>query len=144
MRDRVRAGDVDNLTALQQGLCANAPTFIDWARSANLFRMRHITAAYRLPDSWLPGAFKNVTISASAKNLFLIAPDFRGLDPESVEDPTTPVFLIAPDFRGLDPESVEDPTTPGENNSNAGVGFRYSYYNWPVPRSFVFKLAADF
>jgi hypothetical protein len=70
----------------------------------------------------LPGAFKNVTISASAKNL----------------------FLIAPDFRGLDPESVEDPTTPGENSSNAGVGFRYSYYNWPVPRSFVFKLAADF
>jgi outer membrane receptor protein involved in Fe transport len=122
VRDRVRAGDVANLTALQQGLCANAPAFIDWARSANMFRMRHITATYRLPGSWLPGVFKNMTVSASAKNL----------------------FLIAPDFRGLDPEAVEDPTTPENNSSDAGVGFRYSYYNMPIPRSFVFKLSADF
>lgn len=122
VRQRVRAGDLDGLTAEQQGLCANAPTFIDWARSASFFRFRHLTAAYRLPDSWVPGNFRNLTVSASLKNF----------------------ILIAPDFRGLDPEAVEDPTTPGNNSSNAGVGFRYSYYNMPVPRDFVFTLRAEF
>ena len=122
VRDRVRAGDLDGLTAEQQGLCANAPTFIDWARSASHFRLRHVTASYRLPDGWLPGAFRNLTVSVSAKN----------------------ILLIAPDFRGLDPEAVEDPTTPGANSSNAGVGFLYSYYNMPVPRDIIFRLRADF
>lgn len=122
VRDRVLAGDVDNLTAEQQALCARAPTFIDWARSANFFRLRHVTVSYRLPEDWLPGAFRDLTVSASGKNL----------------------LLIAPDFRGLDPEAVEDPTTPGNNSSNAGVGFRYSYYNMPIPRSLIFKLSANF
>jgi hypothetical protein len=116
VRDRVRAGDVDGLTAEQQGLCANAPTFIDWARSANFFRLRHITLSYRLPESWLPGTFRSATVSVAAKNLFLIAPDFRGLDPEAMEDPSP----------------------------NAGIGFRYSYYNMPLPRDFIFGLRLNF
>ncbi len=121
VRQRVRAGDVGNLTAEQQALCANAPTFIDWGRKANFFRLRHVTLSYRLPERWLP-QFKNITVSVLGKNL----------------------FLIAPDFRGLDPEAVEDPNQAGSNSSGAGVGFRYSYYNMPVPRDIVFKIRADF
>jgi len=70
----------------------------------------------------MPGTFRNLTVSASLKNF----------------------LLIAPDFRGLDPEAVEDSTTPGNNSSNAGVGFRYSYYNMPIPRDLVFSLRAEF
>ncbi len=121
VRDRVRAGDVGNLTAQQQALCANAPTFIDWGRKADFFRLRHVTLSYRLPESWLP-QFKNLTVSVSGKNL----------------------ILIAPDFRGLDPEAVEDPNTAASNSSGAGVGFRYSYYNMPIPRDIVFRIRADF
>jgi hypothetical protein len=55
-------------------------------------------------------------VSVAAKNLFLIAPDFRGLDPEAMEDPSP----------------------------NAGIGFRYSYYNMPLPRDFIFGLRLNF
>lgn len=116
VRERVLAGDVDGLTGEQQGLCADAPTFIDWGRKADFFRLRHITLAYQLPDSWLPGNFRRATVSVSGKNLFLIAPDFRGLDPEAVED----------------------------GSRNNGVGFRYSYYNLPIPRDIIFRIAVDF
>ncbi len=116
VRQRVRAKDVDGLTAEQQALCASAPKFIDWARSANFFRMRHITLGYRLPESWLPGSFRRATVSVSAKNLFLIAPDFRGLDPEAMED----------------------------GSRADGLQFRYSYYNMPIARDFIFNLRVDF
>lgn len=116
VRDRVRAGDVDGLTGETQGLCARSPAFIDWGRKADFFRLRHITLAYRLPESWLPGNFRRATVSVSGKNLFLIAPDFRGLDPEAVDGGTF----------------------------NSGVGVRYSYYNMPIPRDIIFKLSVDF
>ena len=48
------------------------------------------------------------------------------------------LFLIAPDFRGLDPEAVDGGTF------NSGVGIRYSYYNMPIPRDIIFKLSVDF
>ena len=116
VRDRVRAGDVDGLTGETQGLCSRSPAFIDWGRKADFFRMRHITLSYQLPERWLPGNFRRANISVSGKNLFLIAPDFRGLDPEAVDG----------------------------GAFNSGVNVRYSYYNMPIPRDIVFRLSVDF
>lgn len=84
IRDRVIAGDVSDLTVREQAMCARTPAIEDWSLAADFFRLRHITASYRLPDNWLP-MFKNVTARVSARNLFIIT-DFAGLDPEAIED----------------------------------------------------------
>jgi TonB-dependent SusC/RagA subfamily outer membrane receptor len=113
LRDRVLAGDVDDITALWQAKCASNPRYEDWATRADFFRVRHITVSYRLPESWLP-QFRNITLRASVKNPYLNA-DFFGIDPEAVDrgsyagrvgrreyynmpNPTTFVFTIRTDF----------------------------------------------
>lgn len=84
LRDKIRAGEVDGITALDQARCANTPRYEDWTSRADFFRLRHVTLSYRVPNGWLPG-FRNVTLRLSGKNLFMIT-DFLGIDPEAVEN----------------------------------------------------------
>jgi TonB-dependent SusC/RagA subfamily outer membrane receptor len=113
LRARVTSGDLDGITALDQARCATNPRYEDWTNRIDFFRLRHISLSYRLPGSWLP-QFRNITLTASAKNLFIIT-DYVGIDPEAVE-------------RGSYADRVG----------------RRGYYNLPTPRTFVFSLKVGF
>ena len=84
IRDKVLAGDISDLTVLQQAKCARTPNDVEWISPGDFFKLRHISMSYRLPSNWLP-MFDNVTVRVAGRNLVTIT-NFEGLDPEAIED----------------------------------------------------------
>ncbi|RMH16188.1 MAG: hypothetical protein D6701_09210, partial [Gemmatimonadetes bacterium] len=114
IRAKIDAGDIADLTALQQARCASNPRYATWASPAGFFKLRQVSASYRLPESWLPGTVRSATVRASARNLFTIT-----------------------DYPGVDPEAVD-------SGSQDDVLWRVEYYNLPPARSFLFSLTLNF
>ncbi len=83
---QIEAGNTSGLTAGQIAQCGVTRTTEGmWTKPADFFKVRSISASYRLPDGWLPSTVRNVTLRLQAKNLFTFT-DWPGLDPEAFED----------------------------------------------------------
>jgi TonB-linked SusC/RagA family outer membrane protein len=75
-----------DLTALERTRCAVDRTqqyFDAWVEKADFFRLRYVTATYRLPSRWVRGV-QGASLTLSGRNLFYSS-DYTGLDPESAD-----------------------------------------------------------
>lgn len=112
---QIDQGNTSNLTAYDRAICdPNETTYGMWTRAADFFKIRSLSVAYKLPNSWLPGDVRNATLKVQGKNLWTFT-DYPGLDPEAFEDG-------ARDF----------------------VDYRQEYYNIPPLRTFIMKLNIGF
>lgn len=70
------------LTAAERAKCLSKYTGNDqFVESADFFKLRDVTAAFRVPDRWLPPGVGSLTLSLTGINLFKIT-DYTGTDPE--------------------------------------------------------------
>jgi outer membrane receptor protein involved in Fe transport len=77
------AGQRDQLTAAVRAKCLRAFTGADqFVEDADFFKLRNITATFRMPQRWLPLGLSSATLSVTGLNLFKIT-DYPGVDPES-------------------------------------------------------------
>ncbi len=56
-----------------------------WTAPADFFKLRSVSASYRLPEDILPGAIRGATLRFQGRNLLTLT-DYPGLDPEARED----------------------------------------------------------
>lgn len=74
---------VDGLTAAERAKCLRDFTGADqFVESADFFKLRNLTLAFRVPDNLLPLAVGSATLSVTGSNLFKLT-DYTGVDPES-------------------------------------------------------------
>jgi hypothetical protein len=70
------------LTAAERAKCLRGVTGYDqWIESTDFFKLRDLTATYRLPQNWLPLGAGSATFSVSGRNLLTVT-DYTGVDPE--------------------------------------------------------------
>ncbi|HET9982397.1 MAG TPA: TonB-dependent receptor [Longimicrobiales bacterium] len=104
------------LTAAQRAKCLSKFTGEDqWIESGDFFKLRNISASYKLPEGLLPRAIESATLTVSGTNLIKIT-DFTGLDPE-----------------------VNDGGSTGTEQFR-----RVDYYNFPPRRAILAKLNVTF
>lgn len=81
-------GTVDDLrlTAYEWARCdPNLTTYGMWTEAADFFKIRSLSASYRIPEYLLPGGVRGATVRLQARNLFTFT-DYPGLDPEAYQD----------------------------------------------------------
>jgi len=80
------ASALNGVTALDRVRCGYSSTLNladAWIEPMDFFRLRYVTATYKLPARLVPGA-RNATLTFSGRNLFL-STQYSGLDPESAD-----------------------------------------------------------
>jgi hypothetical protein len=100
------ASALNNVNALDRVRCAVDRTqqFSDaWVEKADFFRLRYLTASYRLPSRWIRG-MQGATVTLSGRNLFYSS-DYSGLDPESADQSDSQIgrreYYVLPQLRSF-------------------------------------------
>jgi TonB-linked SusC/RagA family outer membrane protein len=100
------ASALNNVNALDRVRCAVDRTqqFSDsWVEKADFFRLRYLTASYRLPSRWIRG-MQGATLTLSGRNLFYSS-DYSGLDPESSDQSDSQIgrreYYVLPQLRSF-------------------------------------------
>lgn len=88
-------GGLSPLTAGQIAQCSRRyAANEDWVFDADFFRIQSLSASYRLPESWLPGALQSAVVQLRANNVALFT-DYPGSDPDALLQPATQVLRRA-------------------------------------------------
>ena len=97
---------VTDVPALDQARCSlnRSAQFADvWTERTDFFRLRYVTATYKLPSSLLRG-MQGATLTLGARNLFYSS-DYSGLDPESADQSDSQVgrreYYVLPQLRSF-------------------------------------------
>ena len=73
---------IEALTAAERAKCLRGVTGYDqWIETTDFFKLRDLTATYRLPQNLLPLGAGSATVSISGRNLLTVT-DYTGIDPE--------------------------------------------------------------
>jgi hypothetical protein len=103
-------------TAAERAMCIRPFNGEDqFIESGDFFKLREVSASYRLPDRWLPRGFGSASLAVMGTNLLTIT-----------------------DFTGMDPEVIEGGSGGTQNFR------RVDYYNFPPRRSMSTKLRITF
>lgn len=104
------------LTAAELAKCVRPFNGEDqFIESGDFFKLREVSASYRVPEGWLPRGIGSATLSVMGSNL-----------------------LTVTDFTGMDPEVIE-------GGSSGTANFRrVDYYNFPPRRAVTTKLSVTF
>jgi len=115
IQEKLAAGQTSDITAYDRAKCDDKYTgYGMWTEPADFFKIRNLSVSYRVPDKWLPGQVRSLTVRASGRNLWTFT-----------------------DYPGLDPESYEDGAT-------GGALYRQEYYNLPPLRTFILSASVGF
>ncbi len=82
IQQRMAAGDLSDVTALQRSRCKARPDRGTLTTRADFFRLRSLAVSYDLPESLVPASLSSLAVHVAATNLFKIT-DYWGLDPET-------------------------------------------------------------
>ena len=101
------ASALNDVNALDRVRCAVDRTqqYSDsWIEKADFFRLRYLTATYRLPQRVLPRGMQGATLTLSGRNLFYSS-DYSGLDPESADQADSQIgrreYYVLPQLRSF-------------------------------------------
>jgi TonB-dependent SusC/RagA subfamily outer membrane receptor len=116
IQQKEKTQGIDALTAAERAKCLSQFTGEDqFIESGDFFKIRSITATFRIPDRWLPPGASSATLAITGQNLFKLT-----------------------DYTGMDPEVIEG------GSSGQQTFRRVDYYNFPPRRSIATKLSVTF
>lgn len=116
IQQTAEAQGVQALTAAERAKCLSQFTGEDqFIESGDFFKIREITASFRIPERWLPFGVGSATLAITGQNLFKFT-----------------------DYTGMDPEVIDG------GSSGTETFRRVDYYNFPPRRSIATKLSVTF
>jgi TonB-dependent SusC/RagA subfamily outer membrane receptor len=115
-QQRAKSEGVGVLTAYERARCVRKFNGYDqFVEEGDFFKLREVSASYRVPARWLPESVGSASFAISGANLLTIT-----------------------DFTGMDPEVIDSGSSGTENFR------RVDYYNFPPRRAVTTKLSITF